>query len=345
MRILFVDKTTQLKTVHDLETKARGGMVASLFHVSDYLASQGHDVTVLSDIESTGVTKAKVKWLHEAWGEYDCLIANRGVGEGYPEIRAKSRVLWTHDLPHNGFIPDPKVMGAFDCTVFMSRYAEAVWRLFYRTIGKSVFIPNGVDKSIFYPRQKFLNTMIYASAPNRGLDNLPLILDSVRSRMGKGGWKYVLNAYSSLSKLHPGEGTDSFDYQPIEESSVDLHDPLPQADFANKLGQAGLMILPSGYPEICSNSVLQALASGTPVITTGWLGATGEWVKHRKNGMLTISLPHDYMVHLVEMVRNAVRVLESEKLHRKLIKGAIRTKVFDWNEIGAKWEKMLLKIM
>jgi len=344
MRILFADGTTQLKTVHDLERKARGGMVASLFHVSDYLASQGHDVTVFSDIECTGVTKAKVKWLHETWGEYDCLIANRGVGEGYPEIKAKSRVLWTHDLPHNGFIPDPKVMGAFNCTVFMSRYAEAVWRLFYKTIGKSVFIPNGVDKSIFYPRQKFLNTMIYASAPNRGLDKLPLILDSVRSRLPD-GWKYVLRAYSNLAELHPNEGDDGFNYTPVQESSVTLCDPVPQGELANKLGEAGLMILPSAYPEICSNAVLQSLACGTPVITTGFLGATSEWVKDGKNGMLTRSLPHDYMVHLVEMVRNTVRILESEKLHRKLIKGAIRTKIFDWNEIGAKWEKMLLKIM
>lgn len=319
-------------------------MVASLFHVSDYLASQGHDVTVLSDIECTGVTKAKAKWLHEAWGEYDCLISNRGVGGGIPEIKAKSRILWTHDLPHSGFIPDPRVMGAFNCTVFMSRYAEAVWRLFYKDIGRSVFIPNGVDKSIFYPRQKFLKTMIFASAPNRGLDKLPLILDSVRSRMGKDGWKYVLKAYSNLSKLHPNEGDDTFDYKTVEESDVELCDPLPQAEFANKLGQAGLMILPTGYPEICSNSVLQALASGTPVITTGNLGATGEWVKHRKNGMLTTFLPEDYMVHLVEMVRNTVRVLEDEKLHRKLIQSAQRTKVLTWSEIGRKWEKLLVKI-
>jgi len=343
MRILFVDRSTQLKTVHDLKTKARGGMVASLFHVSDYLASQGHDVTVFSDIECTGVTDAKAKWLHEAWGEYDCLIANRGVGEGYPEINAKSRILWTHDLPHSGFIPDPKVMGAFNCTVFMSRYAENVWRLFYRTIGKSAFIPNGVDKSIFYPRQKFLNTMIYASAPNRGLDKLPIILDSVRSRLPD-GWKYVINAYSNLSKLHPGEGEDQFNYTPVQESNVTLCDPVPQGELANTLGQAGLMILPSAYPEICSNAVLQALASGTPVITTGNLGATGEWVKHGKSGMLTRSLPHDYMVHLVEMVRNTVRVLESEKLHRKLIQGAVRTKVLTWPEVGRKWEKLIARI-
>ena len=83
-----------------------------------------------------------------------------------------------------------------------------------------------------------------------------------------------MSAYSNLEKMHPGEGEDTFDYKSIEDSNVDLMEPVPQEAFANKLGQAGLMIMPTGYPEICSNVVLQSLASGTPVITTGHLGAT-----------------------------------------------------------------------
>jgi glycosyltransferase involved in cell wall biosynthesis len=338
---MFMDRSTKLEHVRELERKARGGMVTSLFKVSDYLANAGHDVTVFSDIASTGRTKFGTKWLDEYWGEYDVLVTNRGIGCGYSDIRAKRRILWTHDLPHSGFIPEPKNMMAYDRVVFMSRYAENVWRLFFKTIGKSVFIPNGVDKTIFYPRQKHYDRLIFASAPNRGLDKLPLILDSIRSRLNGG---YALSAYSSLAKLHPGEGEDKFDYTPIEESDVDLMDPVPQDVFANKLGQASLMIMPTGYPEICSNAVLQSLVSGTPVITTGHLGATPEWIKHRKNGMLTISLPHDYMIHVIEMVRNIVTVLESKKLHDRLIRGALKTKVLTWDEVGAKWEKMLKRI-
>jgi glycosyltransferase involved in cell wall biosynthesis len=318
-------------------------MVTSLFKVSDYLASAGHDVTILSDIKHTGVTKARAKWLDEYWGEYDVLVANRGVGMGYSSIRAKSRVLWTHDLPHSGFIPEPKMMSVYDCVVFLSKYAERIWRTFYRTLGKSVLIPNGVDKEIFYPRSK-LNHLIYMSAPNRGLDKLPLILDLLRSGVSA---DLELEAYSNLAKLHPGECTDNpdkFDYALVEESNVTLCDPVTQDVLANRLGQAALMILPSAYPETCGNAVPQSLASGTPVITTGHLGATPEWVKHKKNGMLTEYLPHDYMVHIVEMVRNAESVLNSTKLHAKLIRGAVRTKIFDWNEIGAKWERLLERV-
>jgi len=337
MRIIFVDRSTRLKTVGDLKTKARGGMVSSLFRVSDYLSNAGHDVTVLSDIEQSGCTPARVKWVDDHWGEYDVLINNRGIGDGYSMIRAKHRVLWTHDLPHSGFIPNPKSITAYDRVVFMSKYAERIWRTFYKAIGKSVYIPNGVDKKEFYPRQKRKH-LIYASAPNRGLDKLPLILDALRSRTDP---KLELLAYSNLAKLHPGEGEDRFDYTPVEESNVTLCDPVPQKVLANKLGQAALMILPSAYPEICSNAVLQSLVSGTPIITTGNLGATPEWVKHKKNGMLTEYVPHDYMVHIVEIVRNAKEVLNNPKLHQRLIDGALRTKIFDWQEIGTKWERML----
>lgn len=344
MRIIFVDRSTKLETVTDLERRGRGGMVSSLFKVSDYLARRGHDVTVLSDIESTGATRAGAFWSHEFWGEYDCLIANRGVGDGYPDIRAKSRILWTHDLPHSGFIPEPRTIRAFACTVFMSRYAEQVWRAFYHDIGRSAFIPNGVDKTIFYPRQKDLGYLLYASAPNRGLKRLPFIFDCIRSRAKK---PVRCRAYSNMNALHPGEvrdeGQDGFalTYKELQESAVDHQDPVPQDVLANEMGKAGLLLMPTDYPEICSNIVLQALVSGTPVITTGGLGATPEWVKHRRNGMLTDWKTEDYMVYQVDFIRKALEVLDNEGRHRQMIWRARRSKVLSWDEVGSRWERLI----
>lgn len=347
MRILFHDQSTDLETVKDLQVKGRGGRVNSLFKVSDYLAWRGHDVTVFSDIKGTGVTQWGTNWDHEAWGEYDCLITNRGTGDGYPQIKAKSRILWTHDLPHSGFIPEPLTIRGFDATVFMSEYAERVWRTFYKDIGRSALIPNGITADLFKPRQKDLDYLIFASAGNRGADKLDFIFDCIRSRVNRPGLR--LHAYTGRS-LHPCEGgydhnrelKDGFElgYE-TETSSVTWCEPIPQRELAVQLGTAGLMIMPTCFPEICSNIVLQSLASGTPVITTGGMGATPEWVKHKKNGMLTEFMTNDYMVHIVEMVRNACFVLENEKLHRKMIKKASRTRILNWKEIGAKWERLI----
>lgn len=347
MRILFIDRSTGLDTVNDLKTKPRGGMINSLFQVTDYLSYIGHDVTVLSDIKNKGTTSCGVKWVSDLYtNTYDCLVCNRGIGDGYPDIKAKKRILWTHDLPHSGFIQNPKNIKAFNFTVFMSRYAERIWRTFYKDIDKSVYIPNGVDKDLFYPREKDLNSLIYFSHPNRGLRKLPLIADSIAARLKK---PITFKAFCNAEKMYPFD-QDVRDHAtesslPYEASEVlQVLDPIPQQRLAEEVGQAGLMIMPSGYPEICSNNVLQALASGTPIITTGNLGATSEWVKHRKNGMLTEFLPNDYMVHSVEMVRNAVEVLENESLHRKLIKNAAKTKIFSWTEIGRQWEKLITSV-
>lgn len=347
LRILFFDNSTKLDTVNDLKTRARGGMVTSLFKISDYLSSQGHEVAVFAGIKTPGVTTAGVQWVdgqsYKCGFPWDFLICNRGVGDGHPEINAKRRILWTHDLPHNGFIPEPKTIKAFAATVFMSRYAERVWRAFYPTIGKSFFIPNGIDKNLFFPREKVPGFLIFASAPNRGLNKLPLIYEAIKSRVKT---PVSMMAFSNLKTLHPNEirgEDDGFgaDYKSCEEAGIKLMDPVPQSKFAHYLGGAELMISPTGYPEICSNSVLQALASGTPIITTGTLGATAEWVKDGNNGMVTKFQPHDYMVYTLEMVRAAVKVLESERLLAKLSRGAERTKIYDWEEIGNQWERML----
>lgn len=328
--------------------------MTSLFCVADELAKRGHDVFVLSDIKHDGKTAAGAIWCARdgsCWlkGEnWDFLILNRGIGEGYVGLQAKHRILWTHDLPHNGFIPEPKMMNAFSATVFMSRYAERIWRTFYPAITRSFLIPNGIDRDLFFPRLKDPDYLIYASAPNRGLNRLPLIFDAIKARVAQ---PVFMRAYSNMEKMHPNEARHSpdfaNDYHKIkQESDIELHDPLPQKEFAEQLGIASLMILPTDYPEICSNVIVQSLASGTPVITTGKLGSFGEWIKNGYNGFLTKFHVQDYMTHTLEIVRYAVKFLEDEKLKERMQKNAAKTEnIFSWEQIGQKWETMLKKLL
>jgi len=350
---LFLDLSTKLRGIRDLETGARGGMVASLFRVTDGLAALGFSVAVLSDIQAAGTTPAGVRWLGHGDEDllystrWDALVCNRGAARGYDLIRARRRILWTHDLPHNGFIPYPKVMAAFDLTVFMSRYAEGVWRTFYRTIGRSARIPNGVDREIFQPdwENKDPYRLIYFSAPNRGLSRLPLIFEAARTRLKSK--RLRLTAFSNMKALHPNEvrgESDGYEleYKSAREAGIDLRDPVPQRELARELGRSGVLVLPSGYPEICSNAVLQALACGAPVVTTGGLGATPEWVKSGKNGLLTVYRPADYMVYTVEMVRHLTGLLGDEGRYWRMARAAARTRtVWTWEKVVKRWARIL----
>lgn len=343
MKVCFIDRSTKLDTVNDLQSRPRGGMVTSLFKVSDYLSERGHEVWVQSDVKEPARTSHGTNWVNELPDiNFDFLVCNRGVS-GFDK-NAKHRILWTHDLPHSGFIPEPKNIKAFS-VVFMSNYAERVWRDFYTNIGRSFLIPNGVDKSIFYPREKDLNYLIYASAPNRGLKRLPFIFDCIKTRVKR---PVYMRAYSNLQALHPNEirDEDGFTevYKAVEESDIELRKPIPQLELCEELGKAGMMILPTDYPEICSNVILQSLASGTPVITTGNLGSAGEWIKHGKNGMLTKWHPFDYMVYQISMIRHAVSLLDNESMHRRLIDSTAKTKIHTWDEIGGLWLRMMQRL-
>lgn len=341
MDILFIDRSTALKTVEDLRIKPRGGMVSSLFKVTNYL-SQFHNVVVYAGIDEPGFTIHGVEWTNERpRRQFDVIVLNRGIGNGYPEYETRKRILWTHDLPHNGFAPEPKNLSAFT-TVFMSKYAERIWRKFYPSINRSVYIPNGVDKDLFYPREKG-DYLIYCSHPNRGLRKLPLIHDSLNARLDT---RVSIKAFSNTD-MYPldqdsrdhGDEVD-IDYQ----SDFKVLKPVPQNILAEEMGRAAGMIMPTGYPEICSNNVLQTIASGTPLITTGNLGSVGEWVKHGYNGLLTEFMPNDYMVHTVEIVRHCVEFFENRRLREKLQKNCSKVKIHTWDEIGEKWRRLLNSI-
>ena len=353
MEVLFFDNSTGLDSLDDLEHRARGGMVSSLFRLPDELRRLGVRCWVYSGVKWGG-NKDGVYWFHadEDPGkyDYDVLVCNRGIGDGFPDIRAKHRVLWTHDLPHNGFIPKQSLIKAFSKVVFMSNYAERVWRAFYPMIGKSVIIPNGVDRGVFYPRKKDLDYIVYGSAPNRGLGHLPLFHDAVKHRTRD---SIYLKAFSDMAALHPNEKKieDRFwkedyaaTYKGMNDSDVIQEKPLQQKKWAQELGKAGLMVMPTSYPEICSNNILQALVSGTPVLTTGNLGSAKEWVETGKNGYLTDFHPYDYMIFLTQMVRGATQILNNHKFHLKLIDGAIKTPIFDWEQIAKKWHKMFKRL-
>lgn len=345
MKILFIDFSTQIDDLHEMEKTARGGMQNSLFKVPDALSKLNNEVDVLSDIKKGGRTESGVRWYTVndfENGAYDVLVTNRGVGRGYFTINAKHRVLWTHDLPHQGFVEDPEILSRYAATVSMSQYGSRVWRKFFPQIRNSFIIPNGVDKSLFYPREKDLNYLIYFSHPIRGLSRLPLIFAGIRGTVGD---RVRMRAFSKPYKNESmtDDHMDKYGFPEVETpDGFEVLPSVPILQIAEEVGRAGLMVMPTGYPEICSNVILQSLASGTPIVTTGGIGSAPEWIKHGFNGFLTEFHPCDYMIHSVEMARLAIAILRDEDTHRVMIENAAKTEgIYTWEQIGAQWNKTL----
>ena len=343
MKILFVDSNTHLKTLDDLKTQARGGMVSSLLIVTDGLSRKGHDVHVWGNdfdaVSDSGVTWHKKPTVTNA----DAIVFNRGLGSGEPALGTGKRFLWTHDLPHAGHVKDHKFLNMLTCMVSMSRFGDRIWRDMFDYKGRSVIIPNGVNKDLFKPSEiKDPKYLIYASAPNRGLWRLPLIFDAIKNHVPG----VRMRAYSNMKTLHPGEAKENeanyeLDYGSCEEAGIERLDPIPQHELAEELGCAGLMILPTNYPEICSNAILQSLSCGTPVITAGSIGSAPEWLRHKKNSILTTYQARDYMVFQRQIIKGAVSVLSHRPTHLRMMKEAAKTKILSWGAVIEKWDAMV----
>jgi glycosyltransferase involved in cell wall biosynthesis len=351
LKILFVDLSCKIDAPDILFRKGVPGMVQSLFKVSDYLSSKGHKVTVMANIDTPGSTVAGTMWINPGFQneaikeDWDVLVSNRGIGDGFPFIETKRLVLWTHDLPHNGFAENPDIFKQYSLTIFMSKYAEKVWRAFYPIIGKSVFIPNGVDKKIFYPREKDLGYLIYFAHPIRGLNRIPLIYSGIKGHIGEGiHMKTFSSRYDNIRDFK--DNMDFFPAPSIDEhpEGLEMNEAIPSKELGEEVGRAGLFLMPTGFHEICANVILQSMASGTPIITTGNIGSAGEWVKDGVNGILTEFIPADYMVYQVEVARKSIELLKDKKKHLSLIDGAKKTMIYSWEEIGDQWEKTLLNL-
>ena len=347
MKLLFADGSVQGESAQSLlDASIRGGRIGSLIEVSNRLAMFGHDVHVLGRFERDAVSGYGVTWVREPDDEYDVIIFNRGLGDGMPDVFAPRRVLWTHDLPHNGFVQDPRMLSALTAIIHQSRYSQWVWNLFFSRARKvrSGIIPNGVrDEFRVADISAKEPTIIFASAPNRGLSRLPFLWEAISARVP--GWR--CKVFSNAKALHPGEhepGEQLEWFKSCEEAGIERSDPIPQSALADELKSASLMLLPSDYPELCSNAVLQSLAAGTPVVTTGRLGATPEWVRDGRNGLLTESMVHDYMVYQVEVVRRVTELMRDHKALLRLIRGALRTKVPSWDEIASRWDRVLFSL-
>jgi glycosyltransferase involved in cell wall biosynthesis len=343
VKLLFADPSQRLGNIHELDHSGRGGMLASLFRVSDYLASRGHTVHVLANITQPGVTPAGADWRVDPDPPYDVLIGNRGMGYTDLDLPVKARILWTHDLPHHGFGPNPQAFRAVH-VVFMSRFASRIWRAFFPAIRRWSIIPNGVDRTLFYPGQHDPMMLLYCSAPDRGLDRLPGLHEALQAKLGP---SVQMVAYSNLKKQHPGEvrETDPYEtvYEAVDASTVERHDPIPQAKLAQVMRTAGVLLMPTACPEICSNNILQALASGLPVISTD-IGSAGEWIRDGRNGALIPWTPQDGVIYSLSFLRRLLAMMTARQYHRMSARAA-NTSIWSWDDVGRAWEKLCYRII
>jgi len=347
MKILFCCSTPNHDPLQRI-SRPTGGILNSLTLIPEYLASKGHEVYVNSTYEKdeivNGVYYVKTG---QSIGKWDITVFNRNILpkdfiQYSHEIGAKV-VWWLHDIVQLTYLKDD-AFKQVDKIIALSNYCKQTYTDFYDIKPELVaVIPNGVDKKIFYPsttpRNKDL--VITASALVKGFLPLPTVFDNMKRHRLDLDFRIF-----SSQQLHGMTNTKEQQafLDNMERQGAHVYHPVSQNVLAHLFRQARMLLMPNSYPEICSNLLLQAQASGCPVVTSD-IGSAPEFIENNVTGVYTSRYkPHDLFSWIVEYTNKALDVLLDDKYHANLVVNSPRD-VKSWEEIGELWEKELLQLI
>lgn len=345
-RIVFTDQTPG-HNPHTRKDKPTGGILNSLTLIPEYLVKQGHEVYVSSTYnKSETVNGVHYTVENEQIPKWDVIVFNRNVLPKdfilySKEIGAKV-LWWLHDIVQIDYLKDD-AFKYVDKVIALSGYCRDTYSTFY-DIPKEHFavIPNGVDKSLFYPgTNRNPNLIITAGALTKGYMPIPAVYDNLK-RISP---DIDFRVYSS-QKLH-GLNNDKKQQEylnAMDKAGAHIYQPVSQEVLAALLRQAHCFLMPNSYPEICSNLLLQAQASGCPIITSD-IGSAPEFIQHGKTGLMTTKYkPHDMFSWIVEYTNLVMDCFLNKDLHKTISENSPKD-VLSWGQVGEAWNEEINKLV
>jgi glycosyltransferase involved in cell wall biosynthesis len=348
VKILFVDGTPN-HNPKERKSRPTGGILNSLTLIPEYLAKQGHEVYVNSTYQVAEVING-VHYVKDGdeIPKVDIAVFNRNIlpreQVGYWKEKGTKIVWWLHDIVQLSYLKDDTYQYV-DKIIALSEYCKDTYSNFYSLdANKFTVIPNGVDKELFYPgtaEQRNPHMMLMASALVKGFLPIPTVFENLQRHNSDIDFRI----YSSQT-LHgiPNSPDQQRFLNKMEMVGAHVYSPVSQESLAILLRQARCLLMPNTYPEICSNLLLQAQASGCPVVTSD-IGSAPEFIQDGVTGLMTTKYkPHDMFSWIVEYTNKVLDVYLQDKLFNKISAEETRA-VKDWNDIGGMWNVELSKMV
>lgn len=182
---------------------------------------------------------------------------------------------------------------------------------------------------------------------DNSLRNYKLIITMGRLTEQK-GFPYLLNAFKEIRNKIPaklvilGRGEKKRHLETLARN-LDIYKDLKFMGFQTNpykyIANSDLFVLPSlweGFP----NSIIEAMACGTPVVSTDCLSGPKEIINNGENGLLVP--PKDYQA----LTNGILQILTKKKLARTLTEsGFKRVKDFGVKKIVKKYEQLFLSVL
>jgi glycosyltransferase involved in cell wall biosynthesis len=340
-KILFIDGTGGY-TPTRLDNKATGGISTSLTIIPRYLAANGWEVYVTATSIPKSVFLHGVKYIKDLTECHSpaVVVCNRNLIHNslIKMFEGAKFIWWLHDIVDHRYLEDNGFTKA-DIIVALSEYCKSSYSEFYHIpVEKFRIIPNAVDSKVFYPgkyEDRDPNLFVQASAPIKGTYPIEFTFFNMR----RNNPNVKLKMYCS-QKLHDLDDTIfSKSMDTLRSAGIEICEPVPQKELADMFRKAWAVLMPNHYPEICSNTLLQAMACGCPVVASN-IGSVGEFITHRENGLLTHTFPHDMYLWWADYAKNCIDIMTEKNLHKTLSFNAPLS-ILEWKTVGEKWYSLV----
>lgn len=260
-----------------LEERPLGGTEAGVIRLAEVLVARGHQVTVFSSHPSPN--SSKVLYLPIAaisqYPPVDVAIAVQSWEGALLPLRSRGMFYLTgdgFDQYINFGLGDVRIIEKIDGFLSVSEWqadtlcaASGFPRHRAFTIGNGVHMPffSGVEE-----RQPY--RLIYASAPNRGLQLMPQLIPRIREQVPAA----ELHVYSGLAvydRMTPYRGPEVAAFERLASQlamipGIFLHGNVRQDQLAREFMRSAILLYPNIIFETCCMVALEAQAAGCPVV-------------------------------------------------------------------------------
>lgn len=287
MRVTFVDPTL---LDYDCDTPLReplGGTQSGVCYLSAALAARGVSVSVLNGarephdiggVRFVGADHLRADFLNQA--DVVVIVSHADVARYRDQFGVrKPLVLWAHHAPDQDAIAglrDRASHAAWARIVLVSEWQRQAFTNAFGVRPEQVAILRNAVGPPFLetpPRPWFETgaapTFIYSSTPYRGLGPLLLAFPTIRRALPRA----ELRVFSSLAVYRKPEEHDPHRYlYEVARALPFVHyeGSVAQSVLAKALQGAAALTYPSVFPETSCIGVMEALATGTEVVSTAF---------------------------------------------------------------------------
>jgi len=349
-----------------IKMQSLGGSETAMYYMAKSFAALGHRVYAICQCYRPGVydgvAYSDLSTSVQLAGsvEFDVLVVSRFYSVLTQSFKAKQVIYWAHDMPPADPGQRGTLMGhlyGIDQVFVMSEFQKAQYlhsdclpdlALVMAVTRNGVDIEM-IDRAIEGVTRK-RNRVVYASRPERGLLYL---LEKV--------WPLLVQANPELElyiagyDVGPLQLPEEIQALYIRIAQVQLQSKnvfnagnLKKEDYYKLLASSSLMLYPTAFPEISCINALEALACGTPLVSTSAFALPETAAKGAE--LIPVSLTTGQHIYTNEQYLKSVIFKSLAVLSNDLHFGQLQTagkkwvrSRYDWFQIAQEWEDSFIE--